>query len=134
MKLQPDRAEGVNVITAFEAGRVGINARPHEHSVIVPWQGAPLDWECEDFGRLEARHFERVLELGPELVIFGSGSRLRFPAASLWRCLIERRIGFETMDTAAACRTYNVLAAEGRAVVAALLVEAPSATRAAGSA
>ena len=64
-----------------------------------------------------------LLELEPELVIFGSGASLRFPAASLWRSLIARHIGFETMDTAAACRTYNVLAAEGRTVVAALLIE-----------
>ena len=59
----------------------------------------------------------------PELVIFGSGARLRFPAPGLLRDLIERRIGVETMDTAAACRTYNVLASEGRSVVAALLLD-----------
>ena len=62
--------------------------------------------------------------LSPELVIFGSGSRLRFPKPALLQPLMTRRIGFETMDTAAACRTYNVLLAEGRAVVAALLFEA----------
>ena len=62
-----------------------------------------------------------VLALEPDLVIFGSGARLRFISAALYRCLIEARVGFETMDTAAACRTYNVLAAEGRSVVAALL-------------
>lgn len=123
MKLQPDRAEGVNLITAFEAGRVGVNARPYRRSLIVPWQGAILDWDCERFADLGAAHFDRLLELEPELVIFGSGASLRFPAASLWRSLIARHIGFETMDTAAACRTYNVLAAEGRTVVAALLIE-----------
>ena len=56
-------------------------------------------------------------------MIFGSGQRLRFPPPALIRPLIERRIGVETMDTAAACRTYNVLAAEHRAVAAALLIE-----------
>ena len=59
------------------------------------------------------------------LVIFGSGARLRFPKPLLLRPLIDRRIGVETMDTAAACRTYNVLLAEGRSVVAALLFEPP---------
>lgn len=126
VKLQPDRAEGVNVITAFEGGRVGVNARPYERSLIVPWQGAILDWNCERFADLDAPHFERLLELAPELVIFGSGASLRFPAAALWRSLIARHIGFEAMDTAAACRTYNVLAAEGRIVVAALLIEPPA--------
>lgn len=126
MKLQPDRADGVNVITTFDAGRVGVNGKLHERSIIVPWQGAILDWDCARFTDLGAAHFERLLELSPELVIFGSGARLRFAAAPLWRALIERRIGIETMDTAAACRTYNVLAAEGRSVVAALLIEPPA--------
>ena len=63
------------------------------------------------------------MELKPELVIFGSGSRIRFVRPALLRALIERRIGIETMDTGAACRTYNVLLAEGRSVLAALLFE-----------
>lgn len=58
-------------------------------------------------------------------MIFGSGERLRFVAPALLRALMDRRIGIETMDTAAACRTYNVLLAEGRSVVAALLFESP---------
>jgi uncharacterized protein len=62
-----------------------------------------------------------LLRLRPELVVFGSGARLRFPPTALLRSLIDARIGIETMDTAAACRTYNVLASERRAVVAALL-------------
>jgi len=66
-------------------------------------------------------HFARLAALAPELVVFGSGPRLRFPAPALLRPLIDARIGIETMDTAAACRTYNVLLAEGRSVVAALL-------------
>ena len=61
------------------------------------------------------------------LVLFGSGRRLRFPRPEWLRPLIERRIGVETMDTAAACRTYNVLGGEGRLVVAALLLEPPPA-------
>ena len=61
--------------------------------------------------------------LEPELVLFGSGSTLRFPRPEWLRPLVERRIGLETMDTPAACRTYNLLVAEGRSVVAALLVE-----------
>jgi len=59
-------------------------------------------------------------------VIFGSGSRIRFPQPAWLAPLIERRIGLETMDTQAACRTYNILSGEGRKVVAALLIEVPS--------
>jgi uncharacterized protein len=71
------------------------------------------------------REFQAALALQPELLIFGSGTRLQFISPTLYRCLIERRIGVETMDTAAACRTFNVLAGEGRSVMAALIIEAP---------
>ena len=81
--------------------------------------------------RSRADHFARIAALEPELVIFGSGARLRFPAPALLRPLIDAGIGVETMDTAAACRTYNVLLAEGRSVVAATAFRAatPSAVR-----
>ena len=73
--------------------------------------------------QLTAEDFDAVLAMKPELVIFGSGPRLRFVSPALLRSLIERGIGVETMDTHAACRTYNVLVAEGRSAVAALLLE-----------
>jgi len=123
MKLQPDRIEGVNAITGFVPGTVRINGQPHSCSVVLPWRGEVQAWRCNDFAELESAHFEQLLAHAPELVIFGSGSRIRFAAPALLRSLIERGIGVETMDTGAACRTYNVLASEGRAVVAALLLE-----------
>ena len=123
MKLQPDRIEGVNAITAFAPGTVRINATSYTTSLLLPWRGEVLLWPCQAFEALTPAHFEQVLALQPELVIFGSGMRLRFVAPGLLRALIDQRIGVETMDTAAACRTYNVLAGEGRAVVAALLLE-----------
>ncbi|MEW6705542.1 MAG: Mth938-like domain-containing protein [Pseudomonadota bacterium] len=123
MKIQPDRLEGVNAISRHETGRVWVNARLHEHSVLVPWRGPVTAWPVAQLQALSAAHFEQVLALAPELVIFGSGTRLRFIPPALSRGLVERGIGMETMDTAAACRTYNVLASEGRSVVAALLIE-----------
>jgi uncharacterized protein len=125
VKLQPDRIEGVNAITAFAPGMVRVDDQGFTSSVVVPWRGEVQPWPCTAFEQLRAEHFEHLLALGPELVIFGSGRRLRFAAPSLMRALIERRVGVETMDTAAACRTYNVLAGEGRLVVAALLLESP---------
>ena len=121
MKFQPDRADGVNLITRHEPGRVRVGAVEHVGAVIVPWVNAVESWQVAAWEDLTAAHFERLLRLRPELVIFGSGARLRFAPAALMRPLIDARVGVETMDTAAACRTYNVLAAERRAVVAALL-------------
>ncbi len=126
MKFQPDTTPGVNLITRQESGRIWVGAAPFSHSLLVPLRGAVLDWSAGDLAALTAAHFERLLALKPEVVIFGSGAQLRFVAPALLRSLMAARVGVETMDTAAACRTYNVLASEGREVVAALL-QAPAA-------
>jgi uncharacterized protein len=124
MKFQPDTAIGVNVITRHDGPRLWVGNTVFEHSVLVPWQGAVQRWAAAGPADLAAAHFEQALALRPEVVIFGSGAALRFVAPALYRSLIERGIGIETMDTPAACRTYNVLASEGRSVVAALLLGA----------
>jgi len=123
LKFQPDTLAGVNMIARHDAGRIAVGPTLYPHSVLVPWAGAVLTWPVDGFEALRVEHFEQILALQPELVIFGSGRRQRFAHPSLLRPLIERRIGVETMDTAAACRTYNVLASEGRRVAAALIVE-----------
>ena len=127
LKFQPERPGGANIVTRIEPAQIWIGAAAFGHSVLVPWNGAVLRWNASRFEALQAADFEQMLALEPELVIFGSGKRLRFPSPALTRALIERRIGIETMDTGAACRTYNVLAGEGRSVLAALLLETDSA-------
>jgi uncharacterized protein len=123
VKFQPDRNEGVNTITRHDSSSIWVGGTPFAHSLLVPSTGEVLHWPPARVEQLLAQHFEQALALQPELVIFGSGPRLRFVSAALLRCLIDRRIGVETMDTAAACRTYNVLASEGRTVLAALLLD-----------
>ena len=90
---------------------------------MIGARGQRMEWHCADFSELSDNHFTRLAELDPELVIFGSGVRLRFPRPEWLLDLMARRIGVETMDTAAACRTYNILAGEGRNVIVALLLE-----------
>ncbi len=123
MKLQAERIEGTNAIARHSVEGVIVNGREHRNSVLVPWNADVVDWPVHDFTNLDPTHFEVIARLKPELVVFGSGARIRFLRPAVLRPLIEARIGVETMDTAAACRTYNVLLAEGRAVVAALLFE-----------
>jgi uncharacterized protein len=125
MKIQPDRSEGVNIVTRHDPSAIWVGPTGFAHSLLVPWQGEVQRWAPARVEQLLAEHFERALSLRPELVIFGSGPSHRFVAPALLRCLIDARIGVETMDTAAACRTYNVLASEGRAVLAALLLDPP---------
>ncbi len=127
MKMRADKIEGRNAIARHGADGIIVNGVEHTESVLVAWRGSVSPWQAARFEDLTAEHFARIAELGPELVLFGSGPRIRFPAPALLRPLIERRIGIETMDTAAACRTYNVLLAEDRSVVAALIFDAPPA-------
>lgn len=122
MKLQPDRFATL-AINAHGPGWVAINGQRIHHSVVVNAAGGFFDWACPAFESLSAEHFARLVAEQPELVLFGSGQRLRFPRPDHIRQLIEHGIGVETMDTAAAARTYNFLAGEGRRVVAALIVE-----------
>ena len=127
MKLQPDRLD-VQSILGYGPGWIGVGnkgvAEKIGYSVVIGSRGEKFDWLCSRFEDLTAAHFERLAETRPELVIFGSGTRLRFPPPAFLRSLMAGRIGLETMDTPAACRTYNILAGEGRNVVAALLLEA----------
>ncbi len=122
MKFQPETLEGVNSISRHETQRIWVGPALHSASAIVPWRGPVLPWRASKPDELTAEHFERLLALVPELVIFGSGSRLRFVRPKLQQALMAQRVGVETMDTAAACRTFNVLVSEGRHVVAALLL------------
>ncbi len=123
LKLHPDQLPPLNTVTAYGDGYVDINLQRHQSSIIVLPEQPVRAWPVAAFELLEASHFEMLAEETPELVIFGSGNKLRFPHPRLTAALAARRIGVETMDFQAACRTYNVLMAEGRKIAAALLIE-----------
>ena len=123
MKLHAERIEGTNAIARHGKDGVVVNGITHTTSVLVPWRGTVVAWSARRFELLSADHFVEIALCEPELVIFGSGAKMRFAPPACLRALIEKGIGVESMDTAAACRTYNVLLAEGRAVAAALLFE-----------
>jgi uncharacterized protein len=124
MKLQPDKSD-VQTLTAHGPGWIAINNVKVEGSIVVGSRGERFEWGCTSFDQIGAEHFAQLAALGAELIIFGSGKRIRFPQAAWLQPLMAKRTGVETMDTPAACRTYNILAGEGRHVVAALLVEPP---------
>jgi uncharacterized protein len=122
MKLQPDIIS-VQSISGYGPGWIGVAGEKITRSVIIGSGGERSTWACDCFEDLGLDHFAQLAAMDAELIIFGSGKRIRFPQPVWLQPLIERRIGIETMDTEAACRTYNILAAEGRKVVAALLLE-----------
>lgn len=120
MKLHRARNDGRNSFTGCGPGYVEINARRYDRPILVT-PDAIEAWTVTNFHALEAANFESIARLRPEIVIFGSGATILFPPQSLVRSLLDGHIGFEVMDTRAACRTYNVLMSEGRSVAAALL-------------
>jgi len=108
--------------TAHGAGYVVVNQDRFEHSIVVCAEAVHTDWLVDDFAMLNESHFEYFLALKPEVLLLGTGIKQCFPHPRLYRALTNARIGVECMDTAAACRTYNILVAEDRKVVAAILI------------
>ena len=123
MKLQSDPHSGANTITGYGDGYVEINQTPYAHAVLLSSDGAVSAWPAQSFDSLEAAHFAQMVELKPELILICTGSKQRFPKPELLKSLILAKIGFEIMDSQAACRTYNILVGEGRQVLLALIVE-----------
>lgn len=124
MKLQSDPHSGANTITGYGDGYIEINKIPYSHAVLLSSDGEILEWAVKSFEELNSVDFAQMTSLKPELIIIGTGKRQRFPRPELLRTLIEAKIGFEVMDSQAACRTYNILVGEGRQVLLALIVEA----------
>ena len=119
MKFQHETAPGRNVFTGYGEGYVAINRERHERSLIVGGDRLLFDWP-QRWEDLQADHFEFLRTLHPEIVLLGTGPTQKFPHPSLSRSLYEARIGLEIMSTDAACRTYNILVAEGRNAFAAI--------------
>ncbi len=121
MKIQLEAGAGRNIIRSYGPAGITVNQERYTISLIVTPERIVADWGPRVFGELTAAHFDTIAALGAEVVLLGTGARLRFPSPTLTRTLITAQIGFEVMDTGAACRTYNVLMGEGRRVAAALL-------------
>jgi uncharacterized protein len=120
VKLQASALSRRHSFTAYGEGYVMVSGVRHEASVIVlPERIEP--WPVAGFEALAEEHFAAIAALGPEVVLLGTASRLRFPHPRLVAPLARARIGLEVMDLQAACRTFNILAAEERNVAAALL-------------
>jgi len=123
MKIQLDTGStGRNFIRSYGPGQVTVNQQVFRRSLIVTPERLIADWPPQDVAAFVSEHFAPIRELAPEVVILGTGARLRFPRPPEVRLLAEANIGLEVMDTGAACRTYNILMQDGRRVLAALLM------------
>ena len=99
-----------------------VNGERFDRSIVVLAEEVRNDWSVGGFDGLEEAHFDYFLALKPDVLLLGTGVIQRFPHPRMYRALTDAGIGVECMDTPAACRTYNILVAEGRRVVAAILI------------
>ncbi len=123
MKLHSTQTQQYQTVTAYDDTGVEINAVRFAYSLLVLPEVAPAAWPVNSFDALTVEHFAQIDATLPDVVILGTGRRQRFVHPKLTAALTSRRIGVESMDNQAACRTYNILMAEGRKVALALIFE-----------
>ena len=122
MKFILENSNDGYTIQHYAAGEITIGETVHRESLILLPDRVIVDWQPNSVSDLTTEDFQRLAELGPEIVLLGNGRAQCFPHPALSQPLLQRQIGLEVMDTAAACRTYNILMAEGRRVAAALFI------------
>ncbi len=122
MKLNQESGGSGYRIRSYEPGRGRINDSVLERSVILAPDLLLADWAPQSLAELNADNLQTVLDLKPEVVLLGTGPVQQFPDRALLQRILKAGIGVEVMETGAACRTYNVLMAEDRRVVAALFL------------
>lgn len=122
MLLTEDAGIGSYHIRAYDSESVTINDRLYYTSIIVSPYKLITDWEPKTLDDLKPKDIDTLLSLSPEVVILGTGKKYIFPPKEKLEAFLINRIGVESMDTGAACRTYTALISEGRKVVAALII------------
>ena len=122
MKLHLNTSLTQKIFTAHGKGYVAVSGERFEQPIVVTPEQVLTDWQPQGFEALDEAHFAYFLALEPEILLVGTGTRQRFPHPRLTRALSTVGVGVEFMDTPAACRTYNILMAEDRKVVAAILL------------
>jgi len=123
MKLHSADNQQYQTVTGYDASGVEINAERFNFSLLVMPETPPRPWNVTRFEDLSAEHFEQIAADQPDVVILGTGERQRFVHPRLIKSLTDKRTGVESMDSQAACRTYNVLMGEGRKVTLALIID-----------
>ncbi len=123
MKLHISNPAGLNLFTAYGDDYAAVNHEKYQKNIILLPESIVPEWTSAKVDALSEADMRVLLDLGTEIVLLGTGKRLRFPPAALLRPFAPAGIGLEVMDLQAACRTYNILAAAGRKVAAALLFD-----------
>jgi uncharacterized protein len=122
MKFTRELAGNVNVVRAYQPGSVRIGERIVNRSCLFNATQLLAEWPPRSVAELTVAHFDAAFAWEPEIFLLGTGVRQEFPSREIYAAILARGIGFEVMDTGAACRTYNVLVSEDRRVVAGLII------------
>ena len=123
MKFAEDHNSARYKISAYDSDSIAINGELHNDSLVLSPMELITDWTPQTYSQLEADHLDIFYQLNAEIIILGTGEKQIFPQTPILRRLAEGKIGYEVMDTQAACRTFNILMAEGRNVVAGLFLK-----------
>ena len=123
MELNLERPRDYLFVRRADARSVTIMDRPFNASIILARDKVIEDWGVSDVAAMTSEHAEPILALQPDVVLLGTGARQRFPSQEVLAAFLQRGVGVEVMDNAAAARTWDILASEGRNVLAALLIE-----------
>lgn len=122
MQLNLDRGDTKYMVTKYVPGCITVNEEEFTQSLLL-MPDYCRSWQIDSIGQLQATDLLELLKLEPQLILLGTGNNLLFPASNITEAVIQRNIGIEVMSTQAACRTFAVLAAEGRKVLAALIID-----------
>lgn len=123
MSLTLDENAASYQIRAYQPGQIQVNEQIFAHSLIVTPEKLIDTWTPQTIDELRHDDLAAIIELRPAILLIGTGHTLQFPKLAIYGDLINYGIGVEIMNTHAACRTYNILTAEGRSVAAALIIK-----------
>ncbi|MGB5209743.1 MAG: Mth938-like domain-containing protein [Gammaproteobacteria bacterium] len=123
MRFSLDQAPGAKLVSAWRPGEIRVGENRYRESIVLRPGADPLPWPVTNSDMLTFDSLAPALESGPDVLLLGTGSGLVFPDPAVYARVLAQGVGMEVMDTGAACRTYNILIAEDRTVVAALIVD-----------
>ena len=122
MSLALDENQAKYQIKAYQPGQIQVNDMILTASLIISAHELQQNWPPQHIDELTREHLLPILQLKPAILLIGTGAALQFPEVEIYGELLNHGIGVEIMNTSAACRTYNILTAEGRNVAAALII------------
>ncbi|MFQ5982561.1 MAG: Mth938-like domain-containing protein [Woeseiaceae bacterium] len=122
MKFTRDQISRVT-IRRVESGAIKVGDELVHSDVALTGEEIIRDWQASRIGELSEEDLQPLFASDPELILLGTGRQPIFPPRELVFALARRGVGLEAMDTAAACRTFNILVSEGRRVAAVLIIK-----------